>query len=404
MTSVEEPPGLSGKRILLGVTGSIAAYKAVDILRRLSERGAEVRVAMTGHATRFVSRLTFETLSGRPVLCDEFHDVNRSAIGHIDITDGLDAALIAPATANMIGKLAAGIADDSLTSAVMALACPLVIAPAMNDRMYSNPILRRNMDILRGAGARFIEPGSGSLACGTTGPGRLADTDLIIGELSALFLPQDLARRTILVTAGPTRESIDAVRFISNPSTGKMGYALAAAARERGAGVILISGPTHLEPPSGVALISVMSAAEMHKAVVEQSSHCDVVIMAAAVSDFRPVHASDRKIKKHEAPMVLQLERTTDILGELGGADGKQILVGFAAETDDLEQNALRKLKDKNLDMIVANDLLGSDSGFCSDTNAVTIFDRSGKKRLLPTMRKSEVARSIIDSIVEFMK
>ena len=395
---------LSGKRILLGVTGSIAAYKAADILRRLNERGAEVRVAMTKHAVQFVSRLTFETLSGLPVLCDEFLNADRTTIGHIDATSGLDAALIAPATANIIGKIASGIADDSLTSALMALGCPLLIAPAMNDRMYCNAVLQRNIAALRELGVRFIEPGTGSLACGVTGQGRLADTDRIVGELSSLFLPKDLSGRTVLVTAGPTREAIDAVRFMSNASSGKMGYALAAAARERGADVVLISGPTQLAHPYGVKVVSVISAEEMRDAILKQFKHCDIVIMAAAVSDFKPVKPSARKIKKEEAPGVLQLEQTPDILKELGKNGGKQLLVGFAAETDDVERNALKKLKDKNLDMIVVNDLLREGSGFGIDTNAVTVFDRSGGRQELPTMQKSEAARSIVNSIVELAK
>jgi phosphopantothenoylcysteine decarboxylase / phosphopantothenate---cysteine ligase len=394
---------LSGKRILLGVTGSIAAYKAADIVRRLSERGAEVRVAMTDHAVRFVSRLTFETLSGRPVLCDEFRNGAGSSIGHIDVTTGLDAALIAPATANIIGKIASGIADDSLTSALMALGCPLIIAPAMNDRMYCNPVLQRNIAALKEMGVRFIEPETGGLACGTTGQGRLANTDRIVGELSSLFLSKDLSGRKVLVTAGPTREAIDAVRFISNASTGKMGYALAIAARERGADVVLISGPTSLAAPCGVRVVSVVSADEMRTAVLEQYDHSDIVIMAAAVSDFKPLRPSARKIKKADAPDVLQFERTDDILNELGRRRGKQLLVGFAAETDDIERNGLKKLKDKNLDMIVVNDILRDGSGFGTDTNAVTIFDRPGRRQELQTMPKYEIARIIINALVEMV-
>jgi phosphopantothenoylcysteine decarboxylase/phosphopantothenate--cysteine ligase len=274
----------------------------------------------------------------------------------------------------------------------------------MNDRMYCNAVLQRNIAALKELGVRFIEPGTGSLACGVTGQGRLADTDRIVGELSSLFLPQDLSGRTVLVTAGPTREAIDAVRFMSNASSGKMGYALAAAARERGADVVLISGPTHLARPYGVKVVSVISAEEMRDAVLEQFNHSDIVIMAAAVSDFKPVRPSARKIKKEEAPGVLQLERTPDILKELGKKGGKQLLVGFAAETDDVERNALKKLKDKNLDMIVVNDLLREGSGFGIDTNAVTVFDRSGGRQELPTMQKSEAARSIVNSIVELAK
>lgn len=401
---MEQEGLLSGKRILLGVSGSIAAYKSVDLLRRLTEGGAEVRVAMTKHAAKFVSRLTFETLSHGPVLYDEFSGRGQGAIGHIELTEGLDLALIAPATANVIGKIAAGIADDALTSALMALDCPLLIAPAMNDRMYRNPHLQRNITVLKENGVRFIEPGTGSLACGTTGQGRLADIDLIMRELSALLTQKDLAGKTVLVTAGPTREFIDAVRFISNPSTGKMGYALAAEARDRGAEVILITGPTQLTPPRGVKVVSVVSAGDMLRAVKEHLDRSHIVLMAAAVSDFRPLLTTDRKIKKEDAARTLRLERTEDILLELGKAGGKRLLVGFAAETDDVEQNAIKKLKDKQLDMIVVNDLLRSGSGFGSDTNAVTIIDRSGKRTELPTMSKTVIAASLMTAVSEFAK
>ena len=394
-----------GKRVLLGVTGSIAAYKAVDILRRLTELGAEVRVAMTDSASRFISPLTFEVLSGRPVLLDEYREPNGTAIAHIDITEGLDAALIAPATANSIGKMAAGIADNALTSAVLALGCPLLVAPAMNDRMFRNDLVQRNIRTLQEAGVRFIEPGIGSLACGTIGKGRLADIDQIINELSALLAPQDLAGKTLLVTAGPTREHVDAVRFISNPSTGRMGYALAAAARERGAEVVLITGPSQLVPPQGVTVIPVVSAFDMRSAVLANVERSHAVIMAAAVSDFRPVQASTRKIKKEAAESTIALERTEDILQELGAAaNGRRLLVGFAAETDDVEQNALKKLKEKNLDLIVVNDLLKTGSGFGTDTNAVVLMKRDGTRIEVPTQLKTEIARRIMDSIVELMR
>jgi len=392
---------LFGKKILLGVTGSIAAYKAVEIVRRLKDRGAEIRVVMTKNATSFVSRLTFETLSGFPVLCEEFASEGRPSIGHIEFTNGLNIALIAPATANIIGKISAGIADDSLTTAVMAIDCPLVIAPAMNERMYHNPILQRNINTLTGMGVKFIEPESGSLACGVIGEGRLADTERIVQELTSSFALKDLAGQKVLVTAGPTREYIDAVRFISNPSTGKMGYALAAAAKERGADVVLISGPTQLCPPQGVRVIPVVSAGDMHRAVKEQARRSTIIIMAAAVSDFAPLQKFDRKIKKDIALSSLQLERTVDILRELGMEKGEYLLVGFAAETDNVEQNAVQKLKDKHLDMIVVNDVLLSGSGFGTDTNAVTIIDASGNRTNLPTMPKEEVARIIINTIIQ---
>ncbi len=401
---MSSPNSLSGKRILLGVTGGIAVYKAVEILRKLTERGAEVHVVMTKNAERFVPRLTFEALSRQPVMCDEFGDYNKVPIGHIEFTDNLDLALIAPATANIIGKIASGIADDALTSAIMALGCPLLVAPAMNERMYRNPILQKNILALKNLGVHIIEPGVGNLACGTVGQGRLADIDKILEAVVARFAARDLAGRRFLITAGPTREYIDAVRFISNPSTGKMGYALAEAARDRGAEVVLISGPTALATPRGVKFLSVVSAKQMHDAVMENIDGAQVVIMAAAVSDFRPVEASNRKIKKDEAPTAVPLERTDDILLQLGKIKGTRLLVGFAAETDNIEQNAVNKLQKKNLDLVIANDLLQTGAGFGVDTNAVTIIDRTGNETKLPVMPKSRVAEHIIDAIRNCMK
>ena len=394
---------LNEKKILLGVTGSIAAYKAADILRRLKERGVEVRVVMTESAARFVTRLTFETLSEQPVLVDEFKDGTPGRIGHIEVTDGLDCALIAPATANIIGKLAAGIADDTLTSALMALDCPLIIAPAMNERMYRNPVLQRNIHVLKEQGAHFIEPETGSLACGVSGCGRLADTETIVASVVSLMGDNALPGKTIVVTAGPTREPLDAVRFISSPSSGKMGFALAGAARDRGAQVILISGPTQIRHPDGIECIHVRTAADMRRAVMEHAKQADAVIMAAAVSDFRPVSAPDHKVKKDEASMTLELERTEDILADLDGISNNCLLVGFAAETDSVVQNAKKKQKEKNLDMIIANDVRNEDTGFESDTNRVTIIERSGVITELPLMAKSEIASRILDKIVELM-
>ena len=392
---------LDGKHILLGVSGSIAAYKAVDILRRLQEQGGEVNVVMTKNAARFVSRLTFEALSGKPVFWDEFQEAERKGIGHIDITAGLDLALVAPATANIIGKVASGIADDALTTALMATACPLIIAPAMNDRMYRNAVVQKNIAFLKEQGIRFVEPDTGPLACGTTGKGRLAEIEKIVQTVSSALSAHDLTGMTVLVTAGPTREPIDAVRFISNPSTGKMGYAIAEAARDRGATVILISGPTAIAPPGGVTLIPVQSARDMHKSVMDHVEGSQVVIMAAAVSDFKPTVSSDRKIKKHEAPTMINLERTEDILSAVAKAPGRKLLVGFAAETDNVLDNAIQKLRSKNLDMIVVNDLMKKGAGFGSDTNAVTIIDRAGVQTELPVMPKWEIARRIIDKIAE---
>lgn len=395
---------ISGKKIMLGVSGSIAAYKALDILRRLQEEGASVRVAMTKNAASFVSPLTFQTLSRHPVLWDEFRSSGLSDIGHITITEGLDLAVIAPATANIIGKLAAGIADDALTSALLALECPLVVAPAMNDRMYRNPVVQRNIRSLREQGVRFVDPEEGPLACGAIGQGRLAETERIVQEIASALSPRSLAGVTVLITAGPTREPIDAVRFISNPSTGRMGFALAEAARDRGADVVLISGPTELTPPRGVSHVSVTTAAEMRRAVMDSAGKARVVIMAAAVSDFRPAERSEGKIKKESAPDVLRLERTEDILLELGKTPGKRLLVGFAAETDSVIENARQKLKQKNLDMIVVNDITRQGAGFGTDTNAVTVLDRSGAVIDLPLMRKSEVAARILDNVSELLQ
>jgi len=401
---VEPRTRLEGKRILLGVSGSIAAYKAVELLRRLQEQGADVRVVLTRNAERFVTSLTFETLSGNPVPGAEFQEREQAGIGHIDLTGGLDLAVIAPATANVIGKVASGIADDTLTTALTAVECPVIMAPAMNDRMYRNAVVRKNIALLRAQGIRFVEPGTGELACGTVGQGRLADVDLILREIAAALPPGDLAGMKIVVTAGPTRERIDAVRFISNPSTGRMGFALAAAAYGRGADVVLISGPTEVIPPRGPVLIRVTSAAEMLQAVLEHRTRADVLIMAAAVSDFKPARSSERKIKKQEAATMLELARTEDILATVGRLPGRPLLVGFAAETDDLLDNARKKMKEKDIDLIVANDLSKQGAGFAVDTNSVTLIERSGGMTEIPLMPKAEIAARIMDKIVELKK
>jgi phosphopantothenoylcysteine decarboxylase/phosphopantothenate--cysteine ligase len=394
---------LDGKHILLGVSGSIAAYKAVELLRGLQEKGADVSVSLTRNAARFVTPLTFETLSGKPVLGDGPPEEAWSGIRHVDVTEGLDLALIAPATANIIGKIASGIADDALTTALTAIECPLIIAPAMNDRMYRNAMVQKNIAFLKEQGVRFVDPDTGPLACGAIGQGRLADLERIMQVVSSTLSKGDLSGVTVLVTAGPTREPIDAVRFISNPSTGRMGYALAAAARDRGATVILVTGITAIAPPRGVTLIPVRTASDMRKAVMDRVSGAEVVIMAAAVSDFRPAVSSDRKIKKQDAPLVINLERTEDILSDIGHLPGSRLVVGFAAETDNVLDNALKKLKTKNLDMIVANDLTRMGAGFGADTNAVTVIDRSGMQTEFPVMPKPEIARRIIDKITELM-
>jgi phosphopantothenoylcysteine decarboxylase/phosphopantothenate--cysteine ligase len=390
--------------VLLGVSGSIAAFKAVELLRRLQEYGASVRVMMTRNARRFVGPLTFEALSGAPVPEADFQEREQPGIGHIDITQGIDLAVVAPATANIIGKLAAGIADDVLTTSLLALDCPLILAPAMNDRMYRNAAVRHNIACLGERGVRFIEPGKGALACGSVGQGRLAEIETILSAICRSLRPAGLSGKTVLVTAGPTREPIDAVRFISNPSSGKMGYALAAESLARGAQVILVSGPAAVAPPPGVTLVRVSTAAEMHQAVMERVDKADIVIMAAAVSDFRPISASQRKIKKQQASTVIELEHTADILAAVGKTPGRRVLVGFAAETDDVLDHALRKLKDKNLDLIVANDISKENAGFAVDTNAATMIDRSGNRTELHVMAKTEIAVRILDKVVEIGK
>jgi phosphopantothenoylcysteine decarboxylase/phosphopantothenate--cysteine ligase len=395
---------LAGKRILLGVSGGIAAYKAVEVLRKLTEQGAEVRVVMTRNATRFVAPLTFSALSGSLVLTDEFADAAWGPLGHIAVTDGLDLALVSPATANIIGKAAAGIADDALSTALVAAECPVIVAPAMNDRMYRNAILQRNIACLKAVGVRFVEPESGSLACGTAGTGRLASPERILHAVIGALAPKDLAGLSVLVTAGPTREPIDAARFISNPSTGKMGYALAVEARNRGAQVVLISGPTHLVPPQGVEYRSVTTAAEMNREVRDHAARFKIIIMAAAIADFRPKVSSDRKLKKDDADLTVALERTEDVLQGLGAEKGGRILVGFAAETDDLIGNAAEKLRKKNLDLVVANVIGQPGAGFASDTNEAVLIERSGKVSELPRMPKSELAVRIVDAIVELKK
>lgn len=395
---------LSGKRIILGVSGGIAAYKAVELLRELVNRGAEVYVTMTKNATRFVGPITFQTLSQHPVLTDIFQSDDDWRIGHISITERADVFVIAPATANIIGKIASGIADDMLSTMVMACRAPKVIAPAMNENMWENSFVKRNIRALKDAGYKIVEPEVGELACGIYGKGRLAATDDIIEEIISVLTEKDLLGEKILVTAGPTREAIDPVRFISNPSTGKMGFALARVAKRRGADVILISGPVTLKPPRGVETHFVTSAIEMRDIVLKHYYTCSVVIKAAAVSDFRPDEVSREKIKKDKDGIRIRLRLNPDILGELGSIKEGRILVGFAAETENLLENAMEKIRKKNLDFIVVNDVSSPTAGFGADTNKVYIIDSSGKIDDLPLMSKEEVASKILDKIVELKK
>ena len=386
--------------LLLGVTGGIACYKAVELVRLLVKEGFVVQVIMTRGAMEFVTPLTFQTLSGMPVATETFNLTQESEIGHINLADSADLFVIAPATANVIGKIAAGIADDLLTTVLMATKAPVLIAPAMNIHMYENPILQENVRKLRRLGYHFIEPAEGYLACGYEGKGRLPEPEKILEEIRGLLKKKDLVGEKLLITAGPNREPLDPVRYLSNRSSGKMGYALARAAIRRGAEVALISGPTELEPPAGARLTSITTAAEMRHAVLEEFSGCTALIMAAAVSDYRPVDFARKKIKRGEGPIELRLEPNPDILKEISARKNGKMLVGFAAETGELVTNAAKKLKDKNLDMIVANNVSEAGAGFDVETNVATILDRAGTVRSLPLMSKDELAEQILDHLL----
>ena len=388
------------KTVIIGVTGGIACYKAVELVRLLVKDSLAVQVIMTRAAMEFVTPLTFQTLSGKPVATESFNLTQESEIGHINLADSADLFVIAPATANVIGKIAAGIADDLLTTVLMATQAPVLIAPAMNIHMYENPILQENIRKLRRIGYHFMEPAEGYLACGYEGKGRLPEPEKILEEIRSLLRKKDLLGERFLITAGPSREPLDPVRYISNRSSGKMGYALARAAVRRGAGVVLVSGPSAIELPSAVRLIPVNTAAEMRRVVLEQFPECTAVIMAAAVADYRPVDASSKKLKRGKAPLDIRLEPNPDILRELGRRKNGKLLVGFAAETEELIANATRKLHEKNLDLIVANDVTQAGGGFDGDTNIATIVDRSGASDSLSLMTKDELADRIYDHLL----
>jgi len=390
---------LDGKTVVVGLSGGIACYKAADVVRRLRNGGARVRVVMTRHALEFITPLTLQTLAGEPVSTELFDLTQESEIGHIRLADTADALVVAPATANLIGKLAHGLADDLLTTVLLATRAPVLIAPAMNVHMWENALVQANLRTLRGLGWRTIEPGVGSLACGYEGTGRLAEMSVIVAEVERAVGPGDLRGERVLVTAGPTREAIDPVRFVSNRSSGRMGYAVAAAAWRRGAEVTLISGPSALEAPHGVRCVSTVTAADMHAAVRAELEAATMLVMAAAVADYRPSAPAEHKVKKQPGPIRLELERTVDILGELSGRGGERLMIGFAAETDDVVANAERKLRGKQLDLIVANDVAGADTGFEVDTNAVVLIDRSGRTAV-PLASKDEVADRILDRAV----
>ena len=395
---------IGGKKIVLGVTGGIAAYKAAELVRELVRAKALVYVIMTRSAQEFVTPLTFQTISGNPVSTDLFSLIEESEIGHISLADRADILVIAPATANMIGKIANGIADDMLSTVVFAARAPVLLAPAMNVHMWENAICRENIEKLRARGFHFVDPEVGELACGYEGKGRLAEIPAITEEIRSLLTPKDFSDDTVIVTAGPTEEDLDPVRFLSNHSSGKMGYALARAASRRGAEVILVSGPTSLPPPAKVKLVRVRSAVEMREAVFHHLEKASVLLMAAAVSDYRPKQAATQKIKKTSIPPVLELERNPDILLEAGKSKGNRIFVGFAAETQNLLKNAKEKLAKKNLDLIVANDVSLPGAGFRVDTNIVKVIRRSGKVEKLPLMSKEDLADQILERILVFKK
>ena len=392
---------MQGKCVILGVTGGIAAYKAVELLRLLTKAGAEVHVIMTKSAQEFVTPLTFQALSGNPVHTELFNLIQEQDIGHISLADRADLLLVAPATANLIGKVANGVADDMLTTTIMATKAKTLFAPAMNTNMWDNPLYQENQQHLEALGYHFLEPASGELACGWEGQGKLPDPQLIFNAAHALIGGDDFAGKKILVTAGPTREEIDPVRFLSNYSSGKMGYAIARAAARRGADVLLVSGPVNLATPKGVQRICVSSAREMHEAVMAEAEPADIVVKAAAVADFRPVERGEQKTKKGGAEnLSIELQRNPDILAELGQQKGNKLLIGFAAETEDLVKHATEKLKKKNLDMIVANDVTQEGAGFDGDTNVVRLLTADGKVEALPQMTKAEVAEAILDRVL----
>jgi phosphopantothenoylcysteine decarboxylase/phosphopantothenate--cysteine ligase len=389
--------GINGKTILLGVSGGIAVYKAAALCSRLTQGGAEVHVIMTESAAKFVAPLTFQTLSRQPVMIDTFDERDASVVSHIDLADRADLVVVAPATANILAKMAHGLADDMLSTTLLAVTAPVFAAPAMNVHMYAHPAVQHNMERLRQRGVRFIEPGIGQLACGYVGKGRLAEPEEIAAAIERHFAGQGLLRgRRVLVTAGGTVERIDPVRYITNDSSGKMGYALAEAARDLGAQVTLVSGRADLPCPAGVTFVPAGSALDMMDRVMERLDESDLVIKAAAVADYRPAAPAEQKIKKKEERLTLELVRNPDILQAIGERKTHQFVIGFAAETGDLEANALEKLRRKRCDLLVANDVTRPGAGFGVDTNIVQIYDEGGLVEALPQLDKREVAERIL--------
>ncbi len=396
---------LQGKSVVVGVCGGIAAYKVVEVVSRLKKLGADVDVIMTANAQKFVTPLTFRSLSHKPVVTNMFEEPEYWDIKHISLAQKADIFLIAPATANIIGKLASGIADDMLSTTVIATKAPVLIVPAMNYDMYANAIVQQNIKKLKDLGCFFMEPDTGVMAEGSSGKGRLPEPAAIVDKAVELLKPAlDLKGIRLLVTAGPTRENIDPVRYISNYSSGKMGYAVAKAAADRGADVVLISGPVSLEAPRGVNVIPVTTACEMRDVVIKEFTGCDAVVMAAAVADYRAAEVSGLKIKKSDEEFVIRLEKNPDILKELGSIKGSRILAGFCAETDHLVENAQKKVAAKNLDMIVANDVTIEGAGFGTDTNIIKIIKKDGPIIDLPLMSKLDAAHRILDEVLDIAR
>ena len=395
--------------IALGVTGGIGAYKAVEIARGLQKNGHDVVAIMTKSAERFVGPLTFEAITRREVITDQWKPGANADIEHISIASNIDLLVVAPATANTIGKFANGLGDDFLSSLYTATRAPVLIAPAMNTNMFEHPAVAKNLDTLMARGVHVVDPGSGYLACGWIGKGRLAEPDNVVAAAEQVLRSKtsaSLAGRRILITAGPTFEDIDPVRFVGNRSSGRMGYAIASEALRRGATVTLVTGPTHLAPPHGAEVVKVRSAAEMHTAVMARATERDVVIMSAAVADYTPAEPAAQKVKKGDGPLTITLQRTKDILGELGKLPSRRqkvpVLVGFAAETRDVVAYAQDKLKQKGVDLIVANDVSRTDAGFDVDTNAVTLVSSTGVEEL-PLQAKSAVAARVLDRVEQFL-
>jgi len=397
-------------RVAVGVTGGVAAYKAAELVRALQQEGLEVEVVMTRAAREFVAPLTFAALTGRKVITEMFGADSRSfgtaaanvesAIEHIAVAQRIDALVVAPATADFLARMATGLADDFLSTLVLATKAHVIVAPSMNVNMWEHPATQENLAVLRARGVRVVEPGEGYLACGMTGAGRLAEVqDIVRAVCETLGLKHDLAGETMLITAGPTREELDPVRFLSNRSSGKMGYALAEVALRRGARVILVSGPVTLAPPENAEFVPVRTAEEMRKAIFERLSQATVVLMAAAVADYRPAKPAAQKIKRGSEPLVLELAPTPDILAEIGAQKGNRTVVGFAAETSDLAENARAKLLRKGADLVVANDVTQEGAGFDVDTNIVTLVRRDGSQLNLPQMSKLDLASRLLDEV-----